>query len=132
MRITLYVKTRSKRRRRALTEAVSFPQDDLTPAAYQAHIAHSKAAAPMTEREKEMASVKAAEEAEARGTGSRRSHVDGDVSVGPSSSGVKGVLPWEPSAEAAVKGLLDPHSSHTVVHLVRFDALAFFHLYLCS
>jgi twinfilin-like protein len=82
---------------------------DLTSAAYRAHLRHASSSAPLTEREQELADLKAAEGVEARGTTPR----GGAFSVNEE----KGVLSWSEEAQAAARDLAE--TKEGAVHLVR-------------
>ncbi|BGP25473.1 Twinfilin-1 [Rhodotorula toruloides] len=93
-------------------------KSDLTHASYLSHIKHRTASAPLTAREAEMASIRAAEAFEAASSGedvSRqgRSMIFGNHHLETSEHGVeeegkteaKGVLPWSDEAKEKVRAL---------------------------
>lgn len=87
-------------------------KSDVTAEAYKKHKAHLNAPKPMSEREKEMAAVKAAERAvggsQYEGSRARRNPL-GSQAIG---------LQWDESAENALKELADAEEFRTVI-LVR-------------
>ncbi|KAH8106779.1 actin depolymerizing protein [Cristinia sonorae] len=84
-------------------------KEDVTADAYKRHLAHLNAPKPMSEREKEMAAVKAAER-EAGGL-----HYEGSQArrnpLGSTAMGFK----WEEKAEEALKDLASSEEGHLVV-----------------
>lgn len=82
----------------------------MTPDGYAAHLRHSSAPQPLSAREAEIASIRAAEKAAGldayRGASERKSHVG---AVG---------LSWTAEVEAALKKLAEEPSQNTLVLLV--------------
>jgi len=84
-------------------------KDDVTADAYKRHLAHLNAPKPMSDREKEMAAIKAAER-EAGGA-----HYEGSrARRNPLGSAAMG-LQWEEGAENALKELAEGQEGHLVV-----------------
>lgn len=84
---------------------------DLTSAAYRNHLKHSNSSAPLTERERELADLKAAEGVEARGTAPRGGAF--------STNEEKGVLRWSEEAQQAARELAETQDG--AVHLVHSE-----------
>ena len=86
-------------------------QNELTPEGYAAHLQHNSAPQPLSVREAELASIRAAEKAAGldayKGASERKSHVG---AVG---------LTWTDEVEAALKELAEESSQNTLVLLVR-------------
>ncbi|CDR41533.1 RHTO0S06e02740g1_1 [Rhodotorula toruloides] len=93
-------------------------KSDLTHASYLSHIEHSTASAPLTAREAEMASIRAAEASEAASSGGNdtrqgRSMIFGNHDLetgeqgadGEGQNEARGVLPWADEAKEKVREL---------------------------